>query len=64
MNNVISFFRLLIVVLFVGVGNVFPSDLDLAQPNETHKSRVVPQRLFASPDEAAKALQAATEAKD
>jgi hypothetical protein len=64
MNNVISFFRLLIVVLFVGVGNVFPSDLDLAQPNETQKSRVVPQRLFASPDEAAKALQAATEAKD
>jgi hypothetical protein len=64
MNNVISFFRLLIVVLFVGVGNVFPSDLDLAQPNETQKSRVVTQRLFTSPDEAAKALQAATAAKD
>jgi hypothetical protein len=35
-----------------------------AEPNEAPQKPVVAQRLFASPDEAIKALQAATEAKD
>ena len=64
MNNITCFYRFSIIALLAGTWNTFPDDLTTAQPNETHKNQVVAQRLFTSPDEAAKALQAATEAKD
>jgi hypothetical protein len=64
MNRVTCFFRLLIIALPASVWNIFPADFQTVQPNETQKKIAVAQRLFASPDEAAKALQAATEAKD
>ena len=50
--------------LLAGVWNILPADLHAAQSDETQKKPAVAQRLFASPDEAVKALRAATEAKD
>ena len=41
-----------------------PADLHAAEPDEAQQQSVVAQRLFASPDEAVKALQAAAVAKD
>ena len=64
MNQLLCFCRLLIIVVLAYAWNTFPSDLDSAQPDKMQKKPEVAQRLFASPDEAVKALQAATEAKD
>jgi hypothetical protein len=65
MNNLKCFCGLLIMVMLAGAVNIFSAELDSAKYSETHKKSVVTQqRLFASPDEAVKALQAATEAKD
>jgi len=63
MNNLKCFCGVLIMALLAGAGNIFPADLDPAKSNETHNKPLVTQRLFASPDEAVKALQAAVEAK-
>jgi hypothetical protein len=64
MNKAICYSRLLTIVLLAGAWGIFPADLDAAQSNEAQQEPVVRQRQFASPDEAVKALQAATEAKD
>lgn len=55
-NLLIRFSRLLTIVFLAGAGGVSPNSLSAAE--------VVSERLFASPEEAIKALQAATEAKD
>jgi hypothetical protein len=56
--------RLMIIALFMGFVTVLPVNLYAEQPNETQSNSVVAPRLFASPEEAVKVLQAATEAKD
>jgi hypothetical protein len=52
------------IALLAGAWGILPAQLHAADPNEAPGKPVVAQRLFASPDEAIKALQAATEAKD
>ena len=52
------------ITLLVSGMNVFAADVQSAQANEGQQKVTISQRLFASPDEAAKALQAAVEAKD
>jgi hypothetical protein len=47
-----------------GAWGISSANLHAAEPNEAPQKPVVAQRLFASPDEAAKALQAAAAAKD
>jgi len=64
MNRLKYFYRLLIIAMLAGAWNVLSADLSAAPPNGTQTKPVVAQRLFASPDEAVKALQAATEGKD
>jgi hypothetical protein len=54
----------LTIALLAGAWSILPVDLYAAGQNETQQEPVVPQWLFASPDEAVKALQAATQAKD
>lgn len=61
-NRFTCFTGLLTISLLAAAGGVLPADLHAAEPNEAQP--VVAQRLFASPDDAIKALQAATEAKD
>jgi hypothetical protein len=58
------FYRLFAMTLFVGALNVLAADSQAPQANETQQNTTISQRLFASPDDAAKALQAAVEAKD
>jgi hypothetical protein len=55
---------LLTIALWAGAWGILPADLHAAEPKEAPQKPVVAQRLFASPDEAVKALQAAAEAKD
>jgi len=55
---------LFIIALVAGFATVMPINLYAEQANQTQKNSVVSPRLFTSPDEAVKALQAATEAKD
>src|SRR5208282_5818500 len=50
--------------LLAGAWGILSADLHAAEPKEAPQKPAVTQRLFASPDEAAKALQAAAEAKD
>jgi hypothetical protein len=64
MNRFICYSRLLTIALLTGTLGILPADLHAAGPNVTQQQPLVAQRLFASPDEAVKALQAATEAKD
>ena len=63
-NQLTHFTSLLTFALWAGAGGVLSADLHAAEPQEAPQKPVVAQRLFASPDEAVKALQAATEAKD
>src|SRR5271166_3459670 len=63
-NQLTRFPGLLTDAMLVGVGGVFSVDLHAAESKEAPQKPVVAQRLFASPEEAAKALQAAAEAKD
>ncbi|MGD1088568.1 MAG: DUF2950 domain-containing protein [Verrucomicrobiota bacterium] len=56
-NQFARFPGLLTIALLAGAWGILPADLHAAEPNEA-------QRLFATPDEAVKALQVATEAKD
>ena len=60
----ISFSSLLMLTLLAGVSGVSPAALNAAEQAETRPQPAAAQRLFASPDDAIKALQAATEAKD
>lgn len=63
-NQLTRFTRLSTIALLAGAWGILPADLQAAEPNDSQPQPVVAQRLFASPDEAIKALQAATAAKD
>ena len=63
-NQLTRFASLLTIALSAGAGGMVWANLHAAEQKETLQKPVVPQRLFASPDEAAKALQTAAEAKD
>jgi hypothetical protein len=63
-NQLTRFAGLLTVALLAGAWGILSADLQGAEQNEAQLNPVVAQRLFASPDEAVKALQAAAEAKD
>ena len=63
LNRLTRFTSLLTAVLLAGAWGVLSADLHAAEQKEA-QNPVVAQRLFASPDEAAKALQAAAGAKD
>jgi Protein of unknown function (DUF2950) len=52
------------IALLAGAWGILSADLHAAEPKEAPQQLAAAQRLFASPDEAAKALQAAAEAKD
>jgi len=52
------------VGLWAGAGAILPADLHAAAQKEGPQKPVVTQRLFASPEEAAKALQTAIVSKD
>jgi hypothetical protein len=63
-NQFICFASLLIIALLAGSWSILPVNLHAADTNQAQQKPVVKQRLFASPDEAVKALQTATEDKD
>jgi hypothetical protein len=63
-NQSTRFSKLSTIVLLSGACGILLANLHAAGPNEAPQKPVVTQRLFASPDDAIKALQAATEAKD
>ena len=63
-NQLTRFASLLTIALLAGAWGILSADLPAAEPKEAQPKPVVAQRLFASPDEAIKALQAATAAKD
>jgi hypothetical protein len=64
-NQSTRFSKLSLILLLSGACGILLTQLPAAQPNETPQQKpVVAQRLFASPDEACKALRAAAEAKD
>jgi DUF2950 family protein len=56
--------RLLTIALLAGAWGILPVDTHAADPNDAQQKTAVTQRSFASPEEAIKALQAATAAKD
>jgi hypothetical protein len=63
-NQLTRFASLLTIALLAGAWGIMSVDLNAAEQIEAQQKPVVAQRLFASPDEAVKALQAATAAKD
>ena len=63
-NQLTRFASLLTIALLAGAWGILSADLHAAEQKEAQQKPVVAQRLFASPDEAVKALQAAAEAKD
>jgi hypothetical protein len=63
-NQLTRFTTLLTPALLVTAWGILSADLRAAEPKEASQQPAVTQQLFASPDEAAKALQAAAEAKD
>jgi hypothetical protein len=63
-NRFARFAGLSTIALFANVCCILPADLRADEPNNTEQKPVVVQRAFTSPDDAIKALQAATEAKD
>jgi hypothetical protein len=63
-NPFARFATLSAITILAGAWGVLPADLNAAEPNEAQQQPVVAQQLFASPDDAVKALQTATEAKD
>ena len=64
LNQLTRFTSLLTPALLAGAWGILSADLHAAEANEAPQKPEVAQRLFASPDEAVKALQAAAEAKD
>jgi hypothetical protein len=52
------------IALLAGACGILPARLQAADPNQAPPKPAVTQRLFSSPDEAVKALQTATAAKD
>ena len=63
-NQLTRVTSLLTSALLAGAWGILSADLHAAEQKEGPQTPAVAQRLFASPDEAAKALQAAAEAKD
>jgi hypothetical protein len=63
-NQLTRLGRLSTLTLLAAAGVVLPAPLQATEPRESPPTPVVVQRLFASPEDAVKALQAATEAKD
>jgi hypothetical protein len=63
-NPFTYFSRLSAIALFAGVWGVLSAGLHAAEQQEAPRKPAVAQRLFASPDDAVKALQTAAEAKD
>ena len=63
-NQSARFSSVLAVWLFAGAAIFLPANLHAAEPSEIQQKSSVAQKLFASPDEAVKALQAAAAAKD
>ena len=64
MNQFTCFFRFLTIVFLVGGWSIFPVTIHAQQSNEIQQQPLVTQQLFASPDDAVKALQVATGTKD
>jgi hypothetical protein len=62
-NQLTRFTRLLTIAFLAGAGGVLSANLHAA-PQKDAQQKPVAQRLFASPEDAIKALQAATAAKD
>jgi hypothetical protein len=52
------------IALLAGACGIFPTTLHAADPTDAAQKPAVSQRMFASPEEAVKALTTATEAKD
>jgi hypothetical protein len=63
-NQMTRFPSLLTIALLAGACGVLSADTHAADPNGAQQKPAVAQRSFASPDEAIKALEAATAAKD
>jgi hypothetical protein len=63
-NPFTRFANLSTIALSAGALVILPSVLHAAGPSDTPQKSAVAQRLFASPDEAVKALQTASTAKD
>jgi hypothetical protein len=63
-NRSTRFTSFLTAALLAGAGGFLAAPLPAAEQQEAQPKPVVAQQLFASPDEAVKALQAATQAKD
>jgi Protein of unknown function (DUF2950) len=63
-NYLTRFASLLTIETLAVTWGCFPADLRAAEQKEGQQQPLVVQRAFVSPDEAAKALQAAAEAKD
>jgi hypothetical protein len=63
-NPLTRFTALLTPALLAGVWGVLPAGLTAAEQKDAAQKPVIAQRLFASPDEAVKALLAAAAAKD
>src|ERR1039458_1914387 len=63
-NQKTRFTTLLTPALLLGAWGILTADLHAAEQKEAPQKSAVAQRLFASPDEAVKALLAAAESKD
>jgi hypothetical protein len=63
-NRLTRFHSLLTIAVLAGVWNILPVSLQAAEPEVEPAKPAAAQQLFASPEEAIKALQTATEAKD
>ncbi len=63
-NQSARFRSLLSIAFLAGACGALPSNLYAADPEATPTNSVIAERLFASPEEAIKALQTATEARD
>jgi hypothetical protein len=63
-NQLTRLARLLTITLLAGAGAILPAELEAAEQQQAPKRSPAAQRLFASPEEAVKALQAAAETKD
>ena len=59
-----TFSNLWAIALCAGAWSILPANLHAGEPNDARQKTCVAQRSFASPEEAIKALQAATKAKD
>ena len=63
-NLLTRFPSFLTIALLAGACDVLPTTLYAAEPEATPVKPVIAERMFASPEEAIKTLQTATEAKD